>query len=101
MVPLPVWFEAGSGPAVILLVSFVKSLLEKSWQCTAAAGVEIACVEGGSYAREADGQNEAVCVSSTSFSDQRPGGSPCLTGAPLYMYLPPISKQLPLPFMKQ
>lgn len=80
VVPLPVWFKAGSGPAVILLVNFVKSLLEKSWQCTAAAGVEVACVEGGSYAREADGQNEAVCVSSTRFSDQRPGGGhrfPC------------------------
>ncbi|KAM9653090.1 LOW QUALITY PROTEIN: NADP-dependent oxidoreductase domain-containing protein 1 [Morphnus guianensis] len=59
VVPLPVWFKAGSGPAVILLVNFVKSLLEKSWQWTAAAGVEIACVEGGSYAREADGHNEA------------------------------------------
>ena len=46
-----------------------KTLLEKSCHRTAKAGVEMACMEGGSHAREADGQNEAVCVSFTSFSD--------------------------------
>lgn len=46
-----------------------KTLLEKSCHWAAKAGVEIACMEGGSHAREVDGQNEAVCGSFTSFSD--------------------------------